>query len=41
MKEYYASNPGVKEETPVNQAEKDLTEDWVEDADGNFVQRGS
>ena len=41
MKEYYASNPGVKEETPVNQSEKDLTEDWVEDADGNFVQRGS
>ena len=41
MKEYYASNPGVKEETPVNQAEKDLTEDWVEDADCNFVQRGS
>ena len=24
MKEYYASNPGVKEETPVNQAEKDF-----------------
>ena len=31
--------PGVKEESPT-QAEKDLTEDWVEDADGNFVKRG-
>ena len=40
MKEYYASNPGVKEESPVNQMDKDLTDDWVEDEDGNFVQKG-
>ena len=40
MKEYYASNPSVKEEKPIAQHEKDLTDDWVEDADGNFVKRG-
>ena len=32
--------PGVKEETSIAQHEKDLTDDWVEDADGNFVKRG-
>ena len=40
LADYYASNPGVKEEAPVSQDEKDLTDDWVEDEDGNFVQRG-
>jgi hypothetical protein len=40
LADYYASNPGVKEEAPVNKDEKDLTDDWVEDDDGNFVQRG-
>lgn len=41
MNEYYANNPGIKEETPVSQDAKDLTDDWVEDEDGNFVQRGN
>ena len=40
LADYYASNPGVKEEAPVSQDEKDLTDDWFEDEDGNFVQRG-
>ena len=40
LSDYYASNPGVKEETPVSQDEKDLTDDWFEDENGNFVQRG-
>ena len=40
LADYYASNPGVKEEAPISQDEKDLTDDWVEDANGNFVQRG-
>ena len=40
MNEYYASNPGVKEEEAINQDQKDLIDDWVEDEDGNFVQRG-
>ena len=40
MNEYYASNPGVKEETPINQDTKDLTDDWVEDENGNFIQKG-
>ena len=35
-----ASNPGVKEETPINQDTKDLTDDWVEDENGNFIQKG-
>jgi len=41
MNEYYASNPGIKEETPVIEDQKDLTDDWVEDKDGNFVQKGN
>lgn len=41
MNEYYANNPGVKEETPISQDAKDLTDDWVEDENGNFVQRGN
>ncbi len=40
LADYYASNPGVKEEAPISQDEKDLTDDWVEDENGNFVQRG-
>ena len=41
MKEYYSTNPGVKEEVPVSQDQpKDLTDDWVEDDNGNFVQKG-
>ena len=40
LADYYASNPGVKEEAPVSQDEKDLTDDWIEDENGNFVQRG-
>ena len=40
LADYYASNPGVKEEAPISQDEKDLTDDWIEDEDGNFVQRG-
>ena len=38
MKEYYASTG--KRRKAVIQHEKDLTDDWVEDADGNFVKRG-
>ena len=40
LADYYASNPGVKEEAPISQDEKDLTDDWIEDENGNFVQRG-
>ena len=40
MNEYYASNPGIKEETPINQEQKDLSDDWVEDENGNFIQKG-
>ena len=40
MKEYYASNPWCKRRNSFVQHEKDLTDDWVEDADGNFVKRG-
>jgi hypothetical protein len=40
LADYYASNPGVKEEAPVNQEEKDLTDDWIEDDNGNFIQKG-
>lgn len=40
MKEYYSENPGVKVEEPVKAVEKDLTDDWIEDENGNFVQRG-
>jgi len=41
MNEYYANNPGVKEETPISQDAADLSDDWVEDENGNFVQRGN
>ena len=40
MKEYYASNPGVKVEQPVNRAQSNLDDDWIEDEDGNFIQKG-
>ena len=40
LKDYYASNPGVKEELPVNKDEKDLVDDWIEDDNGNFIKRG-
>jgi hypothetical protein len=40
LADYYASNPGVKEEAPISQDEKDLTDDWIEDENGNYVQRG-
>jgi hypothetical protein len=40
LADYYASHPGVKEEAPISQDEKDLTDDWIEDENGNFVQRG-
>ena len=49
LKDYYASNPGVPEEQAVSRKVKEeptqdpLTVDegdWVEDDDGNFVQKG-
>ena len=42
LKDYYQSNPGVKEEQPVakNQPSASEMAEWEEDDDGNFVQRG-
>ena len=50
LKDYYASNPGVPEEQAVSRKVKEepaqdplevaTGEDWVEDDDGNFVQKG-
>jgi hypothetical protein len=50
LKDYYASNPGVPEEQAVSRKVKETSaqdplevatkDDWVEDEDGNFVQKG-
>jgi|TARA_B110000503_G_C6980558_1_gene343034 hypothetical protein len=42
VKEYYENNKGVVDQKAVknNPPEKDLTDDWVEDEDGNFIQKG-
>src|SRR6056300_2023996 len=50
LKDYYASNPGVPEEQAVSRKVKDepaqdplevaTEEEWVEDDEGNFVQKG-
>mgnify|MGYP001156972712 CR=1 FL=1 len=49
LKDYYESNPGMPDETPekrptADEIENDplsveTEEDWVEDKDGNFVQK--
>ena len=42
LKDYYQSNPGVKEEQSVakNQPTAAEAAEWEEDDDGNFVQKG-
>jgi hypothetical protein len=42
LKDYYDSNPGVREEQPVakNQPTAAEAAEWEEDDDGNFVQKG-
>ena len=42
VKEYYENNKGVVDQAAVKATvpEKDLTDDWVEDDDGNFVKKG-
>lgn len=40
MKEYYDNNSGVKLEQPVSK-DNAMQDEWIEDEDGNFVQRGS
>ena len=43
LKDYYDSNPGVREEQPVakNQPTAAEAAEWEEDDDGNFVQKGN
>jgi hypothetical protein len=42
LKDYYQSNPGVREEQSVarNQPTPTETAEWEEDTDGNFVPKG-
>jgi|TARA_B110000503_G_scaffold131471_1_gene206142 hypothetical protein len=41
LKDYYESSAGVPDELAVKKAiKKDLTDDWVEDDDGNFIPKG-
>jgi hypothetical protein len=41
LKEYYESSTGVANELAVKKpVVKDLTDDWVEDDEGNFVPKG-
>tara|TARA_R110000868_G_scaffold261207_1_gene519272 strand:+ start:303 stop:605 length:303 start_codon:yes stop_codon:yes gene_type:complete len=41
LKDYYQSNPGVREEQSVAQATPEEVAEWEEDDDGNFVQKGN
>jgi len=43
LKDYYDSNPGVREEQSIakNQPTAEEQAEWEEDDDGNFVQKGN
>lgn len=49
LKEYYENSKGVADEQAVRRAPakteldangKDITDDWIEDEDGNFIKKG-
>jgi len=40
LKDYYDNAKGVADENPVRKDARDTDEEWVEDADGNFVKKG-